>query len=329
VQSPFNAQNYNRYGYCLNNPLTFTDPTGEFIWFVPVIIGAVVGAYIGGSVQQGTAAFWKWDSDFYKQADFWKSVTIGAIVGAGVGAGFSAAFAPGAFGTPAFAATGMSIAGESSIGWSVTSQALLWGNMNMAITKANGGSLDDVFNSGLKGLAAGAAMGAINAYWEPDGLLGYVTKRNLVKNIISLSSENPSAGLSFGPISWNSNSGFSHIFQRNLNIFDRLGMIYETTGMIHYMDCISMPHNNLLFKNECMKLTHKSRTIISTLKGIKTITEPIYKRKFLTYFFHEDQMLASYLTGEANRPTRERINDYIKKYFRDNLPFRLPFGWSY
>jgi hypothetical protein len=32
VQSPFNAQNYNRYSYCLNNPLKYTDPDGEFIF---------------------------------------------------------------------------------------------------------------------------------------------------------------------------------------------------------------------------------------------------------------------------------------------------------
>ena len=30
VQSPFNAQSYNRYTYCLNNPLMYTDPSGWF-----------------------------------------------------------------------------------------------------------------------------------------------------------------------------------------------------------------------------------------------------------------------------------------------------------
>jgi RHS repeat-associated protein len=30
IQDPANLQNYNRYGYCLNNPLTCTDPTGFF-----------------------------------------------------------------------------------------------------------------------------------------------------------------------------------------------------------------------------------------------------------------------------------------------------------
>ena len=30
VQSPANTQNYNRYSYCLNNPMKFTDPSGYF-----------------------------------------------------------------------------------------------------------------------------------------------------------------------------------------------------------------------------------------------------------------------------------------------------------
>ena len=29
VQDPYNTQNYNRYGYVLNNPLMYTDPSGE------------------------------------------------------------------------------------------------------------------------------------------------------------------------------------------------------------------------------------------------------------------------------------------------------------
>ena len=29
VQEPDNSQNFNHYSYCLNNPLRYTDPTGE------------------------------------------------------------------------------------------------------------------------------------------------------------------------------------------------------------------------------------------------------------------------------------------------------------
>ena len=31
VVDPSNTQAFNRYSYCLNNPLMYTDPSGEFI----------------------------------------------------------------------------------------------------------------------------------------------------------------------------------------------------------------------------------------------------------------------------------------------------------
>jgi RHS repeat-associated protein len=46
VQMPDFAQNFNRYSYCLNNPLHYTDPDGEFIW-VAVAMGAFMGAMQG------------------------------------------------------------------------------------------------------------------------------------------------------------------------------------------------------------------------------------------------------------------------------------------
>ena len=33
LQEPGNTQNYNRYGYCLNNPFKYTDENGELFYF--------------------------------------------------------------------------------------------------------------------------------------------------------------------------------------------------------------------------------------------------------------------------------------------------------
>ncbi|MFH7017612.1 RHS repeat-associated core domain-containing protein [Flavobacterium sp. FlaQc-47] len=46
IQDPANTQNYNRYGYVLNNPLKYTDPSGEeaITLGAVVIIGAIIAA---------------------------------------------------------------------------------------------------------------------------------------------------------------------------------------------------------------------------------------------------------------------------------------------
>ena len=60
VQDPFNTQNFNRYGYCMNNPLLYTDPTGE--WFViddaiAMLVGGVVNLTIN-AIQGNVTSFW-------------------------------------------------------------------------------------------------------------------------------------------------------------------------------------------------------------------------------------------------------------------------------
>ncbi|MBL7712749.1 MAG: hypothetical protein JNL13_09805 [Chitinophagaceae bacterium] len=41
VQDPTNTQSYNRFSYCWNNPMKYTDPSGELVWFVPLIYAGV------------------------------------------------------------------------------------------------------------------------------------------------------------------------------------------------------------------------------------------------------------------------------------------------
>jgi len=78
VQAPGFTQSYNRYSYCLNNPLQYTDPSGEIAWFVPVIIGAVIGAYTGGVIANNNYNPIKWD---YSSGKTWGYMAGGAVVG--------------------------------------------------------------------------------------------------------------------------------------------------------------------------------------------------------------------------------------------------------
>ncbi len=43
IQSPDFSQSFNRYAYCLNNPLKYVDPSGEWIQYV---IGTLVALIV-------------------------------------------------------------------------------------------------------------------------------------------------------------------------------------------------------------------------------------------------------------------------------------------
>lgn len=82
IQDPTNTQNYNKYGYVMNNPMMYNDPTGEFWGW---LIGAVVGSYLSG-VQANHGNFnpvkWDWQNT-------WGAVVGGAFAGAALGHGIS------------------------------------------------------------------------------------------------------------------------------------------------------------------------------------------------------------------------------------------------
>ena len=61
VQLPHDSQSFNRYSYCLNNPLKYTDPSGELFGIDDLIIGAA--AFISSYVSSGISTHnWGWKS---------------------------------------------------------------------------------------------------------------------------------------------------------------------------------------------------------------------------------------------------------------------------
>lgn len=81
IADPSDPQHYNRYAYCLNNPLLYVDYTGNVIdpvtatIITAAIIGAAIGAvsYIGINLYNGTAITW---------GGLAKSIIVGAVSGA-------------------------------------------------------------------------------------------------------------------------------------------------------------------------------------------------------------------------------------------------------
>lgn len=97
IQDINNTQNYNKYGYVLNNPLMFSDPSGEFFVFLglgvlfwkAVIIGAAIGlaSYTVGLAVTGNIK--QWNIGGALKSMFWGAVS-GAVT-FGIGSVFSSA----------------------------------------------------------------------------------------------------------------------------------------------------------------------------------------------------------------------------------------------
>jgi RHS repeat-associated protein len=94
LQAPGYWLNYNRYGYALNNPLIYTDPSGEFFFSALLpgvgtfIDAACWGAVIGGAGYTAGVAFSDGGFSNWNCGQFGKSVGMGAISGvatAGIG----------------------------------------------------------------------------------------------------------------------------------------------------------------------------------------------------------------------------------------------------
>jgi len=79
VQLPGYAGSFNRYSYCLNNPLIYTDPNGESL--IAFTIGFIVMSYLSGvSDNNGELNPFQWDA---KNTDFVKMGFMGLLGGFG------------------------------------------------------------------------------------------------------------------------------------------------------------------------------------------------------------------------------------------------------
>jgi RHS repeat-associated protein len=66
LQDPLNPQNFNRFGYCMNNPTKYADASGES--FGLFIVGFFVSAYIHGAQATGQANPLKWNAGQFANA---------------------------------------------------------------------------------------------------------------------------------------------------------------------------------------------------------------------------------------------------------------------
>lgn len=134
VQDPSSTQSFNRYAYCMNNPLKYTDPDGEWAHLV-------IGALIGGIVNVATNI--KHIDTFGEGLAYFGIGAAAGVVGAATGGAVAGAMKLGGF-----------VSGAVSGAASGASSGFITGSGNAWMQGAN-------FGQGLKagGIAAGIGAG--------------------------------------------------------------------------------------------------------------------------------------------------------------------------
>ncbi|MFN5847958.1 MAG: RHS repeat-associated core domain-containing protein [Chitinophagales bacterium] len=148
-------QGLNRYSYCNNNPLKYTDPDGN-LSFIPIIAGAVIGAWVGGTIANDgnmNPIEWKYNSNTFT------AMGLGALIG---GASAFGAVGVSALGGGAMlsggAAGAISGAGFAAMQKRNVLEGALWGAMGGVISGGTAAAI-----GGWGGAAAGgiASSGAV------------------------------------------------------------------------------------------------------------------------------------------------------------------------
>lgn len=172
LQDPHNSQNFNRYAYCYNNPLMYTDQSGEWVVAESALLGAaIIGAIIGGVTYTGMSLY---------QGNFtWmgliKSVGIGAVSGAitsGIGDLAEALF-------PNATCTGMTAATSTQVALSAIGkagfQAIMHGYSQGFIAGVSGGDFFQGFWSAAVSSVVSSATGGLNAATGLSGTAGDIS----------------------------------------------------------------------------------------------------------------------------------------------------------
>jgi hypothetical protein len=160
---PDYSQNFNRYSYALNNPLVYTDPSGEWL-LIDDLIAAAIGGVVNLTVNiiQGNI-----------QGDFWQCLGQGAAAfGAGAAAGDLALYGP-----AGWAAGGAIVGGTNAwLGGATTFGDIVMGAGTGAFSGLAGGAvgtwaassisplLNGIGSPVLKGAISGVVGGAAGGY---------------------------------------------------------------------------------------------------------------------------------------------------------------------
>ena len=149
-----NPQSLNRYAYCYNNPLKYTDPSGHFA-------NLLLGAGLGGAIGAGSAWLQGKSGTEIAAAAFGGAVT-GALIASGVGAFAAGATSAGLSGTVTAGGVGL-ITGSSAVVGNTVEQVAEGVMKGKSLSTATVNvSYEEQVNALGAGIVAGAAAKGVS-----------------------------------------------------------------------------------------------------------------------------------------------------------------------
>jgi RHS repeat-associated protein len=143
------TQDYNRYNYARNNPLAYTDPSGDHPILIAIAIGAAIAAAsytVNVAVSPGGFQNWSW-------SQFAINTVFGGIMG-GMSAGIGLAM------TPALTSAGIGGFWAGAITGATT--GAFTGTMSGLMQYGMTGNANAIWKSGLMGMGMGGLFGGIS-----------------------------------------------------------------------------------------------------------------------------------------------------------------------
>jgi RHS repeat-associated protein len=129
------------YIYAGNDPVSMIDPNGEFAFLIAIVVGALIGAYMGAAAvnHDYNPANWDW-----KSGKTYAGLFGGAIIGAVGGAV-------------------MAVAASAGVAAGIAGAVLVGAGESAAYTAMGGGSAKEILMSALEGAAFGFIFGGAGA----------------------------------------------------------------------------------------------------------------------------------------------------------------------